>query len=320
MKLSDWPKPERSKKRVSEIKHHDPKPQTSVPVIDEVQPALAPGRPVKVAPPRPAPLVHQSSLEKDARFLRLVAACAQVTTHYELFLLVQGQLQYFLPQDILIAAWGDFRGQDPRIDVISNVPGVRTNRICDIIAPLAKRLHKSWIDGRARPIVLDKVVDELQACSNDPCTVPCELRGMRLTLVHGIQNKRDGFDSLYIALSRHPVASRGTDAYRRSLAESVIHQIDLAHRKVAALQTVRAQSDKPRPPLLLGAREKEVTYWISQGKTNAEIAQMLGISTNTVKNHVHRIFDKLGANNRTEAVLNYGNLVRAISPGGGEGR
>ena len=37
-----------------------------------------------------------------------------------------------------------------------------------------------------------------------------------------------------------------------------------------------------------------------QGKTNGEIASSLGIARNTVKNHLARLYDKTGINNRTE--------------------
>lgn len=53
----------------------------------------------------------------------------------------------------------------------------------------------------------------------------------------------------------------------------------------------------------LTSREREVHYWVSQGKTNDEIAAILGISANTVKNHLSPIFQKLGVENRYAAAL-----------------
>jgi len=52
----------------------------------------------------------------------------------------------------------------------------------------------------------------------------------------------------------------------------------------------------------ISEREQEILKWVCFGKTNAEIAIILGISPNTVKNHLGRIFDKLGVRNRTQAV------------------
>lgn len=51
----------------------------------------------------------------------------------------------------------------------------------------------------------------------------------------------------------------------------------------------------------LGRREREVLAWVAKGKTNEEIAQVLGMSVYTVKNHVKHILDILGVSNRTAA-------------------
>lgn len=53
----------------------------------------------------------------------------------------------------------------------------------------------------------------------------------------------------------------------------------------------------------LSPREREVFHWLEQGKTNEEIGIILGISHHTVKNHLERVFQKLGVHNRREAVL-----------------
>jgi DNA-binding CsgD family transcriptional regulator len=51
----------------------------------------------------------------------------------------------------------------------------------------------------------------------------------------------------------------------------------------------------------LSAREGEVLDWLSEGKTNPEIAAILGISVHTVKRHVERVLQKLGVPNRSAA-------------------
>ena len=50
----------------------------------------------------------------------------------------------------------------------------------------------------------------------------------------------------------------------------------------------------------LAPREREVASWISQGKTNLDIAQLLGLSENTVKHHVTSILSKAGVSNRAQ--------------------
>ncbi|MCZ4065611.1 DNA-binding response regulator [Oxalobacter aliiformigenes] len=51
----------------------------------------------------------------------------------------------------------------------------------------------------------------------------------------------------------------------------------------------------------LTERESEVLYWVSQGKTNKELAIILGISARTVNKHLESIFQKLMVDNRTSA-------------------
>ena len=53
----------------------------------------------------------------------------------------------------------------------------------------------------------------------------------------------------------------------------------------------------------LTPRELEALHWIAEGKSNSEIAIILGISAGTAKLHVERILAKLGVENRTAAAL-----------------
>ena len=51
----------------------------------------------------------------------------------------------------------------------------------------------------------------------------------------------------------------------------------------------------------LTMREGEVLAWLSKGKTNRDIAQILGLSPRTVDKHLEQIYAKLGVENRTAA-------------------
>jgi DNA-binding CsgD family transcriptional regulator len=53
----------------------------------------------------------------------------------------------------------------------------------------------------------------------------------------------------------------------------------------------------------LSERELDVVYWIAMGKSNSVIAEILGISAETVDSYVRRAFRKLGVSDRTSAVL-----------------
>jgi DNA-binding CsgD family transcriptional regulator len=54
--------------------------------------------------------------------------------------------------------------------------------------------------------------------------------------------------------------------------------------------------------LKITAREREILELIATGLSNREIAEKLFVSENTVKTHSSRVFEKLGAKRRTQAV------------------
>ena len=64
----------------------------------------------------------------------------------------------------------------------------------------------------------------------------------------------------------------------------------------------RAALDPPAPTRPLTAREIEIVRLIAANLSNKEIAQRLGISMATVKNHVHNLLDKLNVRHRAQAV------------------
>ena len=60
----------------------------------------------------------------------------------------------------------------------------------------------------------------------------------------------------------------------------------------------------------LTSREGEVLSWLSKGKTNRDIAQILGLSPRTVDKHLEQIYSKLGVENRTAAAAIANNASR----------
>lgn len=68
-----------------------------------------------------------------------------------------------------------------------------------------------------------------------------------------------------------------------------------------ALRRTPGAPDDPFGPASLTAREREIMNLIAQGLTNGQIAERFVLSEKTVKNHVNRIYSKLGAANRAQA-------------------
>lgn len=74
------------------------------------------------------------------------------------------------------------------------------------------------------------------------------------------------------------------------------------HRPATAFQPDFSSSARLES-LGLTAREAEVLLWVAQGKSNLEIATILGTAENTVKKHMQNIFAKLGVESRNAATV-----------------
>ncbi|WP_022850937.1 helix-turn-helix transcriptional regulator [Limisalsivibrio acetivorans] len=76
----------------------------------------------------------------------------------------------------------------------------------------------------------------------------------------------------------------------------------IAKMIVPHLMVIRKRLDTLTLLSSFSARENEISGWLTEGKTNWEIAQILSISENTVKYHIKNIFNKLKVNNRQQAI------------------
>jgi DNA-binding NarL/FixJ family response regulator len=73
-------------------------------------------------------------------------------------------------------------------------------------------------------------------------------------------------------------------------------------------------STEPLRKFGLTARATETLLWLAQGKTNPDIAIILGISESTVKKHVQEIFEKLGVETRGAATVRALEVLSSTRP------
>ncbi|HXF58178.1 MAG TPA: response regulator transcription factor [Actinomycetota bacterium] len=92
-------------------------------------------------------------------------------------------------------------------------------------------------------------------------------------------------------------------------AQELVHAAKLAMEGKAVIHPTltrafieEVQYVERRPETPLSPRESQVLQKIAYGATTKEVAHDLGISPHTVKTHLERIFEKLGANDRAQAV------------------
>lgn len=115
--------------------------------------------------------------------------------------------------------------------------------------------------------------------------------------------------------------------FKSSSIEEILHALKSAvrgekviHPRVAQhLARQMARGETQVPPIIevrrsdFTDRELDVLRGLAQGQSNKQIGQVMGISEGTVKVHVGNILTKLGAKNRTQAVLR-ANELQLLTP------
>ncbi len=88
------------------------------------------------------------------------------------------------------------------------------------------------------------------------------------------------------------------------VGEQTMEQVELDQWLGAQTENaMRPYGDPGEPFYPLSSREMEVLAFVTRGMSNKEIASLLGISHQTVKNHVTAILRKLGVEDRTQAAI-----------------
>jgi transcriptional regulator EpsA len=255
------------------------------------------------------------SPEDLQHFHRAVSGSLEVRSHMDLLIWLQGDMQHYLPHEVLIVAWGDLGKSNLQHDVISAIPGVRSlNADTKDVNALMARLHGTWVANGRRPTSLSCEDSSLLVYGSDQKSALGQvLKKMRSALVHGVVDRRSALDCLYVTFSGNSTAAgTGLSAMAR-----VLPYLDMALRQVAHLPhqlpepTDPDQQTQPRvvQDFGLSERELEVMKWVAAGKTNPEIGSILDLSEFTIKNHLKRIFVKLDVINRAQAVGRFKSLA-----------
>jgi DNA-binding CsgD family transcriptional regulator len=170
-----------------------------------------------------------------------------------------------------IEAFDRHFGEHPLVRAHGRNPRARTCRISDLV-PAARFRSSRLFDEYYRPIGIDCAM-----------AMPIHVEGS--TLVGFVFNR-----------SRRDFADRERD--RLEALRPLLGQL---YRLARALERARPTQWAPVAPLT--AREREVLQWLAAGKTDRDIADILAISPRTVHKHLQRIYEKLGVETRTAAVV-----------------
>ena len=139
------------------------------------------------------------SLESLHHYIRTMTRSMAVRSHRDMLEWLQGDIQSYLPHQIMIAAWGDFETGTVQHDILSRLVGVRSNNSNHItITPMLLKLFKRWVEFGHRPYAIHG--DEssfLIPDSGRECKISEALRNMRCVMVHGIYDERGCHDCVY---------------------------------------------------------------------------------------------------------------------------
>lgn len=267
-------------------------------------------------------MVFLSSLSDEhlERYFRVIREGIAVRSHSDLLRWLQGEVQHYLPHEIMLAIWSDVGANHFRHDLVSALPGVRTGHLhSENLLALQRGFYSCWVELGKVPYRLSLGACGFRFEDGGPlCAFGKALHGMRHLLVHGISDERGGQDCLYVIFS----SNDSLDDSTLEAMENLLPYLDTALRRVTPLArpypTVPSLSDMPqsRKNHGLSTREIEILEWVRMGKTNSEIASILGISIYTVKNHLRHIFKKLDVYNRVQAVskINQASTVAVAHP------
>ncbi len=92
------------------------------------------------------------------------------------------------------------------------------------------------------------------------------------------------------------------DITERKQKEELLHNMLQISKQIVAMEDGNGVG-RPAPVSSLSEQEQGILRLFCHGKNSAEIAKALGITLQTLRNHLHHINEKLGTHNRLQAVM-----------------
>src|SRR5579871_3256601 len=130
----------------------------------------------------------------------------------------------------------------------------------------------------------------------------------RVIVLTASDDKNEFVQAMKLGTSGIVLKQTATELLIKSIRKVYAGEIWLdSHTTAAVIRQFVAADDAPpampQPATATRQREREIVALVAQGFKNKEMAEKMFISEQTVKNHLHNIFDKLGVSDRLELAL-----------------
>lgn len=254
--------------------------------------------------PIEAPAATTLSVDPVEAIVRAAESALTVRRRYQFFVWTQSYLSRLIPHQLAVCGCYDRGTRELAFDVFNGVsldPALM-DALGDARSLLMRHLQACWLESRGRPAVVS--ANSLPSPSLSDVQEALVAAQFPALLVHGVSRPQrpQEIESFFVFAAQDGSALAG----HASRLELLIPHIHGAWQRVQAVERDVGGTTTPMAPAIkvggVTQREREILSWLREGKSNQQIADELGISALTVKNHVQKILRKLGAANRAQAV------------------
>jgi DNA-binding CsgD family transcriptional regulator len=240
-----------------------------------------------------------TAFERDA-FIRTAEVACTVSNRRDFFLWLRLHLNRFIPHELALCHVVPLQsptGAHLFNSVSMDDALIERLKRCD--SALWTAMREAWLVGGRRASVMP-----LAVASPDPDVVALRALGFRSLLVHGVDaTARLKPEALYAFALNETNPGEAVrlwlDLWMADLHACSARALDVAE---GASRPAQGSKSSAADPALLTLREIQVLSAVRASRRTAEIAEQLGISPLTVKNHMRKIMAKLGARSRVHAV------------------
>ncbi len=258
---------------------------------------------------------NQSALteEESVLLLDVFEESLRVFKREQFFSWLQGSMQSLIPHEVLICGFALKNQSQLHFDSFVSTRYVNHQHVrfaTSYESGIVNRVINAWKKDLC-PILVSHTLEEVDY---GPYRVPfvesekvlnqLEIRNIA---AHGVSNK-EGDVITFFSFSRIAGEPNPRHAYILQLLVPQMHHAFLrVMNNIYRYKNIPTKLDQIPPTILkiekqlISPREIEVLRWVNSGKTNPEIADILYVSVNTIKNHVHNAIAKLGVENRSQA-------------------